>query len=427
MKKIIGKIFASAAALGLTISFASCNFVPTSDKNGVTASACTYLAIDINPSIELLARDNRIVSVKAENDDAGVLLSGEELSGLTVEEATEKIVALAERLGYLTDENKKVKITVLSDDAAEAKKVEDSAKAGAAKGSDKAEVNSDPRLQDERTLKKLREQDSERYKDLTAAKVRLIEAIMKYDASMTYEAGTEMTVNELSHILDELIDEYKDMVTDELENQFETAYEAAKAEIERRIAAVYGEEYLAAWEGYVAFEKAFDVIEDRAENASLSDADVETVMGLLGISDRALIEKGGVVRADYVENYIDKHLDKHSREDHKDIEDQIEEILEKYDEDNYILTAEDLDALSEAAGETLELRTLEEAEDYLDELEDALDDLKDSVRLTSEQKAEIETLKEEAKTLKGQVREEMKAEIEAAKEEIKRRKAERLG
>ena len=60
-------------------------------------------------------------------------------------------------------------------------------------------------------------------------------------------------------MLEALADEYEDMVTDEVEDKFEARYDEAKAEIERRIAAVYGEEYLAAWDRYAALETAFDL------------------------------------------------------------------------------------------------------------------------------------------------------------------------
>lgn len=108
MKKMIRKLLAGTAALGLCLSFTACNFNSADKKDSASAQgAFTYLAIDINPSVELLVRGDRVASVKAGNRDASVLLSGEELTGLTVSEATEKIVALAERLGYLTEEIKK--------------------------------------------------------------------------------------------------------------------------------------------------------------------------------------------------------------------------------------------------------------------------------------------------------------------------------
>lgn len=50
-----------------------------------------------------------------------------------------------------------------------------------------------------------------------------------------------MKVSELADMLEDLADEYEDMVTDEVEDKFESRYDEAKAEIERRIAAVYGE------------------------------------------------------------------------------------------------------------------------------------------------------------------------------------------
>ncbi len=442
MKKIVKKLLTGAAALALCFSAVACNTDFTdsgseagkgSEKDPNVQAACTYLAIDINPTVELLVRGDKVVGVKAGNDDANVLLSGEDFTGLTVEEASEKIVALAEKMGYLHDGNKKVKITVLSDDAGEAKEVEDAAKSGAEKGSGKAEVNSDPRSRDERTVKKLQAENPELYKDLTPAKVRLIEAIMQYDQTMTYEKGTAMKVSELAELLEDLADEYEDLVSDELEDKFEDRYEAAKRDTERKIAAVYGEEYLAAWEKYAALETAFDLIEDKAENASLSDADIQAVMELLGITDKALISENGAVTPDSVDDYLDKHFDDDKEENEEDedaaeeIEDAVEEILDKYDEDNYTLTEADLAALSEAWGETLTFATLEEAEEFIDEQEDVLDELKDSIKLTAEQKSEISALKEELKTLKRKIREEMKSEIEETKEEIKRRKEQMLG
>ena len=398
MKKTY-RFLAGAAALGLCFSFAACNTSSASDSGSdLHTAAYTYLAIDINPSIELLVRENKVVGVKAGNDDASVLLSGEDFTGMTVEEASEKIVALAEKMGYLNE---------------------------------KAEVNSNPRSKDERTVKKLQAENPEVYKDLTPAKVRIIEAIMEYDSSMTYEKGAGMKVSELADMLEDLADEYEDMVTDEVEDKFESRYDEAKAEIERRIAAVYGEEYLAAWDRYAALETAFDRIEDKAENVSLSDEDVAAVMELLGISDRTLLEENGAVTPDSVDDYLDKHFDDDKNEDeeeeNEDVEDAVEDILDKYDEDEYALTEEDLAALSAAAGETLSFKTIEDAEEYLDEAEEALDDLKDSVKLTEEQKEQIKALKEEIKALKNKIREEMKAEIEAAKEQVKRQKEEKLG
>lgn len=430
MKKILGKLAAGGVALGLCLSVAACNVGGISDGSSTSggtaqAAANTYLVLDINPTVELLVSEGKVVGVKAGNDDAGVLLSGEDLTGLTVEQASEKIVALAEKMGYLNDGNKKVKITVVSDDAGKAQEMENAAKAGAEKGSEKAEVNSAPRSRDERTVKKLQAENPELYKDLTPAKVRLIEAIMQYDRTMTYEKGAAMKVSELAELLEDLADEYEDLVSDELEDKFENRYDEAKAETERKIAAVYGEEYLAAWDKYTALETAFELLEDKAENVSLSDEDIQAILALLGIEDKALISENGAVTPDSVDDYLDKHFDDDSDEN-EEKEEAIEDILDKYDEDEYALIEADLAALSEAWGETLSFATLEEVEEFIDDKEDELDEMKDAIELTKEQKAEIKALKEELKNLKKQIREEMKSEIDAAKEELRRQKEERL-
>ena len=91
MKKILGKLAAGGVALGLCLSVAACNVGGISDGSSTSsgtaqAAANTYLVLDINPTVELLVSEGKVVGVKAGNDDAGVLLSGEDLTGLTVEQ-----------------------------------------------------------------------------------------------------------------------------------------------------------------------------------------------------------------------------------------------------------------------------------------------------------------------------------------------------
>ena len=303
MKKFFKQICTGALALVLSLSLAACGVATETGTDGdstvdaapVAETYSAYLAVDINPSVEFVIEDGKVVSVRAANDDASILLTDEDFAGLTVEEAVQKLVALAEELGFLTDSNHNVKITVVADDEEQTQKVEEAAKSGAQKGSGKAEINFDPRVEDERILEKLKEEHPGVYDALNAAKLRLIESIMKYDETMTYEAGAEMTIEELSRTLKELIEEYRDMVTEDLENKFETAYEEAKAELERQIAELYGEEYLAALDTYNALKQAVGEIEEKAENMTVSEEDIAALMELLGGTDRTLLEKDGVV------------------------------------------------------------------------------------------------------------------------------------
>lgn len=74
----------------------------------------SYVSLDINPSIELmLSEDNKVLEVYAANDDAKVLLYGEEsLTGMDIEEALEVITRLSMEYGYLTEDNKVIEYTV---------------------------------------------------------------------------------------------------------------------------------------------------------------------------------------------------------------------------------------------------------------------------------------------------------------------------
>ena len=72
--------------------------------SGTTANAAeeAYVTIDINPSVELIVNgQEEVVYVNALNEDAEVLLSGLDLIGMNVDEATDLIIQTAIELGYI--------------------------------------------------------------------------------------------------------------------------------------------------------------------------------------------------------------------------------------------------------------------------------------------------------------------------------------
>ncbi|MBQ8432405.1 MAG: hypothetical protein IJX28_05930 [Clostridia bacterium] len=119
MKKRIFSLLMIAVLLLGSLSMSACqsgNSLPVPPEGTMTR-----VTVDINPGIELMVDDeNKVISVTALNDDAGVLLAGEELLGKTPEEVTERILSLATDLGYLskgedaTEENT-VQISVSGD------------------------------------------------------------------------------------------------------------------------------------------------------------------------------------------------------------------------------------------------------------------------------------------------------------------------
>ena len=473
MKKVIFTAVVLAIALCMCFVFVGCDgftsLLKGNDNATPTASADTYMVIDINPTVEVVIGDGVVTDVKAGNDDGSILLSGEEFVGLSVFEAAKKVVALAEQMGFLTEGNYQVKITVVSDDQTTAQEILVSAQQGAEQGSDIAEVNSDPRLQDKQTVEELQAENPELYANLTPEKLRLIETIMDYDDTMTYEEGAKMSITDLAKRISQVIRDYADMVCDELEDKFEENYENAQSEIERKIAEVYGEEFLAKWTAFSKLDTLVDQIEVIAENQTLSDEDVSVVMAILGIEDQTLLQdRNGLITADSVEHYFDSHRfhfnnghhfgnpfdygfgqwgnhdwhhggwdydyeDDWDDDDDKwydgnytpeDIEDAIESILEKYEEEAYLLTAEQLATISEILGTETTLVTFEDLEDYVDTLERDLKMMVLKTPLTEEQLAKIEEYKLELQQLKEDIKNQMKEEIGNAKDYIADKKNE---
>jgi hypothetical protein len=239
-KNWMKKITAVGATAMLCFSFCACGGGETATVDGYA-----YLAVDINPTGEFVLLDGKVTSVNAVNDDAAVLINGVDFTDMTAEEVTQKVVELAEDMGYLTENNAGVKISVATDDETARNKLKDWAVKGAKKASAIAKINDDPRSADERTSKKLKKEDAEKFKDVDAVKVRLIEAIMQFDESMTYEIGAEMSVEELADLLEDYMHEYKDYAGEALKKYYKENLREKREETKRQIAEVYGAEYLA--------------------------------------------------------------------------------------------------------------------------------------------------------------------------------------
>ena len=446
MKGTMKKFFTTAMAACMLFSATACDQNLWTDSSNETADGeYSYLAIDINPSIELVIKDEIVVQVKACNEDAAVLLSGEDFTNMTVEEVSESIVELAEELGYLTEENDDVKITVSADSDKIIEKIKEFATKGAQKGSELAKVNNAPRSADERKVKELQEEDAEKYKGLNPAKLRLIEAIMAYDEAMTYELGATMKVSELADKLEDLAEEYGDIVGDELEALFEQTFENVKKSVKDKIAEQYGDTYKEAWERFVALEKVVKDIAKKAREIKISEEDMQAIMELLGKkAPEETPEAGegattfgfghqgghGDWRVEDYDDYFDRHHhDKFGDDKFEEIEEQIEAILEKYDEDNYCLTEEDLAALEAAWGEALEVVTIGDLEDFLDDTKDALEELRKEVEkeLNFAEKAAIEIMEQTAEKLKDQALELIKEQIKAVQNEWQSLKEQKRG
>lgn len=435
--KTMGKgLLAVLTVLGTIATATSCAN-KTSDADG-------YLTFDINPSVELIVENGKIAGAKGANDDAYVLLSGENLTGLSVAAAGERLVDLAARMGYIVPENKTVKINVVADDEKARLFIEQEARSGAEKGSAVALVDTDARRREERAVKDLQEKDPALYKDLTPAKLRLIDSARQFDATLTYEKGATLSIAELLDILDDYEDEYEDLVSDELEDRFEKIYAEKTMDLERRIAAIYDEVeegYLSAYEKYKAFATEFKKAEEEAKRRPLSAFDAELVARLLALDDaEPLKDDNGNVTVysieDYLDDYFASKLTPETREKLEKLEDALDDVLDLYDEDNYVLSAEEARKFAEAAlqagfsagKEIIAGTSLDFIEDIVEPFEEEFEDKTDEIedKLDGERKARVEKIEREKETIKADIRAAMKDEIEKEKERLAALKKERL-
>ncbi len=428
MKALKNKLVACLLVLCLALSFVACDLstlINTDTESGDSEGVYAYIAIDINPSLELTVSDGKVEGVRACNDDASVLLSGEDLSGLTPEEATEKIVALAEELGYLNENNTDVKITVSAENEDDTAELETKVKDGAKRGSSIAIVNSNPRLADEREVKELKEENPELYKNFNPAKLRLIKSIMEYDPEMTIEIGVEMKMSDLIKLLDSYAKEYVGIVGDELKEKFNERKKELKLERERQIAEIYGEEHFEAWNKHEELKDIYRELERKAENVEISEEDVNAIIAIIGEENGEFIKTDdGVVTVKSVFEYLDTLAKEHLDE----IRSQVEAILDAYREKDYPLSNEDRAKIEEAVGEMEnEFPTrLEDFDKFIERIGEGLDKMKDETELDDSQKQAIGEIKEGFNTANKELNEEFKSEMENAKEFFKKQKADRL-
>ena len=122
-----GKLRYAAAAVAAAL------FLTTMGGTYMTVSACSYVSVDVNPSLEFaLNRFNRVVQVTAVNEDANRLvedLNEETVRNDTLSEALTKTISLLEGYGYLDGEADYMLLNIASDDAARSDRLQTEAEA----------------------------------------------------------------------------------------------------------------------------------------------------------------------------------------------------------------------------------------------------------------------------------------------------------
>lgn len=186
----------------------------------------SYLAIDVNPSIEFKTnRLNQVVSINPVNDDAKNLLAGYELKDKHIEKVIQDIVDRMVLTGYLTPEKDNM-ILITVEDKNTSLNLLNNVK------EDLVNTLSDRKLEVEvmeQSIDITADDIQEAHNNnISAGKLAIINKIMKFDKSITVEELSEVSIldmiayaNLYNIELDDLLDDFDDVEDYVFEDNFD--------------------------------------------------------------------------------------------------------------------------------------------------------------------------------------------------------------
>ncbi len=232
------KLLALLGVITLASTLAACNIDTTDDTQDLKEG--TYLAVDINPSIEFIVNEDGIIeSYNLVNEDAEIVAADLDFTGMTYEEALEVYLNAAEETGYIdaNAEDNAVYIST-SEDASDTE--EPTEEEGTEEEPADEEGNTEVPLNEDGTLREaVKEQIRTHFEekgimgaafdanleeeygalaeeyDIGLGRVRMISRAVTLQEDLTFEEAVEMNQGEIMNILrtehhaqrDEFIDE----------------------------------------------------------------------------------------------------------------------------------------------------------------------------------------------------------------------------
>ncbi len=355
-KKILSLILAAAMLLGVMAALASCAGTPDPD-----ASAESFVALNINPSVELTVDERGyVLSAYGANEDAQVLLYGEDgVVGVKLEDAVERITDLAVELGYINEENKVVSATVYAESESAKTKLEGKIEASVNKSAGKAgitlTVNSEELYSLLRELEAYKAQNpnSAEIQNLTPARYRLALSASE-GGEITLEAAIALDNEALIEKINEAHKKAEEFATKAFNKARAEAMRAYDKAIELAQDAVYLEyftskffanpiangtiyvdavfyvAYASAAKGLEALEMAADWIDE--DGYELTAQETSAVLAVFGLTeaDKALIAgSDGKVTIRSVEAYANKVLKNMAKAEREALEDKIDDLLDE--------------------------------------------------------------------------------------------------
>ena len=431
---------------GLAAVFGACQ--KTAD------AAQTYVALDINPSVEFVLDDKeRVVAVKAANKDAEILLYGAEgIVGAKISDASKRVAELAIAYGFVTEENATINVTVSGKSADEEGKILakiDASFSAAFDGTGlKIEIVTYGGVLLNARLENLKAQypDNADIQALTAGKFRLIEAAMRVDGTLTVEAAAAMSAEDLSEILYKSEKYHLDVLSD----KFEEAYEKLELAYEQNKDALLDGAYLTLLDNgadkalkateYVALRNAYRAVEyigeiEGEKEPVLTDEQLAAVAEAVGQNAEEFIagvKAYGAATEDAVEYYLEKlyrNMSEAEREAMEDVYEAAEDLLEEIEDALEVVSGEILAEIKEKLAPVAEYLSIEldkikeydDIEDYvLDKMEERIEDIEDwfDDHLSKAEKKEVSDAKTALNDKAAALKEEFESSVAALKAQI---------
>ena len=412
--------------------------LPSTANESVNVKESAFVTIDINPAIEITTnKEQKVTAIGAANTDAEILLWQEELIGSDLDTALERIATLAVDMGYITEDNNTVSVSVTT----ETGKTEDALLADVDQTLTEALEDSGMKVSIEegldlvlsKELARIKEQNVGRpgYDDtLTLARYRLVKSAMRADRELTMDEAVLMSNKKLTETVES--------ARRDAEERFGQAYELARSEaffiyenakqtlLDSAYTAVYASRrnlssllsnYGAAYAGcrlaYRTVEHYAETMRELIENPLFTSDDVFALANALGIPTdaeaeydafkKAITDEDGRITRDSVNAYINQQYRNIDEDDRAALEaayDRVLEILDRMEaearvvrEDGRLLISTSLLGL----GISMDVRTYEDVDELLSVIDKKIRDIyaKMDENLTENEKADVAEMQEE--------------------------------
>ena len=330
MKKKISALLCVFAILVCLFSFVACK---NDESNEDQAVATSMVRMDINPSVELILDQNdKVLSFRVENEDAALAFYGEEgVVGLTVEEATNKILDITAEYDYLNKDNNDVSISVYGKDGDAENAIFTKIKASMETNTEtyKFDVvinNNNSDFSNEIVVEKLKD----RYPNLTVSKYALINEAVECDASLTFDAAYEMSISDLLKTIninsDKVIDDVSNSFLHVIDNYLAKMQEKYESSKETRLKSATASAYISsskleilqeaaeysALVGSESLLQSLSNIKDGVLNHELTDAQINAVLNALAPLNTTIDDlkdsTNEIVTTKSVINYINNQI-----------------------------------------------------------------------------------------------------------------------